>query len=168
VFIIIAVIQGNSVFFLGHQAKRSRQAAAVDAKASGLYSAEHAEGWTNRTNITCIGIALEPSPEMVTVLMAVLKAVMAYVPLDPQAHGPEVTRHILDTARPAVLVVDNLEAKMESLSTGVVENGIRVLELEKLWASATSDEQLSDSIKEPHWDRYLKGTQSYQSKCNLL
>ncbi|UGT59907.1 non-ribosomal peptide synthetase [Nocardia asteroides] len=52
-----------------------------------------------------VALALPRGPELVTAMLGVLRAGGAFVPLDP-AHPAERVRHILDTARPAVLITE--------------------------------------------------------------
>ena len=62
-----------------------------------------------------VAIALPRSPEMVVTVYATLRAGAAYVPVDPEQ--PDVrTRHVLDTARPEVVVAREDSGVLDAVS----------------------------------------------------
>ncbi|MEF3112182.1 amino acid adenylation domain-containing protein [Streptomyces chrestomyceticus] len=66
-----------------------------------------------------VAVAAEPSVDLVTGLLGVLKAGAAYVPVDP-AHPAERIAHVLDDAAPALVLAD-------SASQAVIPAGRRLL-----------------------------------------
>ena len=103
---------------------------------------------------------------MVVVLMAILKAGMAYVPLDPEAHAKEVTTHILAAARPVAVVVDDLDVKMENLRDGVRDIGVLVFELEHIWQQSAA--AVANSRQQGVEDSGPDGTRGVQYRDVLV
>ncbi|MCP4661400.1 MAG: amino acid adenylation domain-containing protein, partial [bacterium] len=88
-----------------------------------------------------VGIYLERSPEMVTAILAVLKAGGHYVPLDPD-HPPERVRLMMEDARIPLVVTRRERAAQLPASAA------RTLELDSAWqrSSAAAENPASGAV----------------------
>jgi amino acid adenylation domain-containing protein/thioester reductase-like protein len=75
---------------------------------------------------TLVGVCIERSLEMVVVLLAVLKAGGAYIPLDPSYPTERIAFMLEDSALPITIVK---QAQLENLP----QNSVRVIVLEQEW-----------------------------------
>ncbi len=89
---------------------------------------------------TRVGICLEPSLEMVTAVLGVLKAGAAYVPLDP-AYPAERLNLMLDNARCLVLLT------REGLATSLPESGATVLCLDRDWQEIARESSADPRVR---------------------
>jgi amino acid adenylation domain-containing protein len=87
-----------------------------------------------------VGLALDRSPEMITLLIGILKAGAAYVSLDPSYPAGRIEA-MLNDARPALLVLEGAESKIrttEGDERNLKDLPTRVIRLKELLEGASS------------------------------
>ena len=89
---------------------------------------------------TRVGICLEPSIEMVTAVLGVVKAGAAYVPLDP-AYPAERVSLMLENARCVVLLTN------EKLAPALPETDAQLVYLDRDWAQITDQNRANPQLQ---------------------